>query len=101
MATPALGTSAYLRTYDPVNGVAPTPARRIIQDIDRVFYSCRAIHEAKGAYVPDLANRSGHRKRERRSSNWGGKRERKIPNHWLLDAMAGDSGSVDDDDTKS
>ncbi len=61
LTTPKEGSRAYDRIFHPVTGVAPT-SDRIIQDIDRVFTSKRKIFAAKGAHVPGLANRTGHRK---------------------------------------
>ena len=62
--TPKLGTSAYLRVFDPAIGVAPHPDR-IKQDIKKVTHARKEIHKTKGAYIPGLA-----------SSNHGSKRTR-------------------------
>ena len=78
-ATPKLGTSAYLRIYDPVSGKAPLPCR-IVQDMHKVVNALKVINKAKGVYVPGLAGGriSGGRNEKRKagektSNNHGGK----------------------------
>ena len=61
-ATPKEIDQSIFRLVTPdESGVVPTSCR-IIQDIDRVDYSLHEIMKAKGAVVPGLAERSGHRK---------------------------------------
>ena len=90
LATPRLGAIAYKRIVHPETGVAPS-SKRIIDDCERVWTSCRPILEARGAFVPGLADRRGHRKTQKGNTGrnkHGGKREK-------LDAR--DFITVDDD----
>ena len=78
IATPKAGTKAYLRIFDPENGVAPIP-ERILQDHEQVFHAVVEIAKENGKVVPDM----NIRVRKRReagiySGKWGGKRERML-----------------------
>ena len=64
LATPRLGAIAYKRIVHPETGVAPT-SERIIEDCERVWTSCCPILEHRGVFVPDLADRRGHRKTQK------------------------------------
>ncbi len=54
LTTPKCGRSAYLRIWDPENGVGPS-TKRIVQDIRKVVDAMVLIHKHKGAFVPDIA----------------------------------------------
>lgn len=62
MATPRLCSENYRRVMDPdpYIGVAPS-AKRIVQDFDGVWIAMKIICDAKGCYVPGLAERTGRR----------------------------------------
>ena len=98
MTTPKEGSRAYNRIFDPVTGVAPTPSR-IVEDIDRVFASKRVVFKARGAHVPGLANRSGHRKPPGRTGRnpWGGKRQKKAASYFLFGGEEGEESEWCDD----
>ena len=67
LATPKEVTRAFLRIWDPANGVAPS-SRRILEDVKKVLTSVSSIVEAKGKIVPGLVNCNGHRT-PRKSTN--------------------------------
>ena len=58
-------------------GVGP-PSKRIIQDIKKVVFAMKQIHTAKGAFVPDLAQRPGdrHIMNTLKSKIWGGEEDK-------------------------
>ena len=60
LGTPKEITRAFLRIWDPTNGVAP-PSKRILEDVKKILTSLEAIVEANGKIVPGLVNRNGHR----------------------------------------
>ncbi|EJK60291.1 hypothetical protein THAOC_19380 [Thalassiosira oceanica] len=62
MATPRLCSENYRRVMDPdpYIGVAPS-AKHIVQDFDGVWIAMKIICDAKGCYVPGLAERTGRR----------------------------------------
>jgi hypothetical protein len=79
LSCPKRGRSAYLRIWDPVNGVGPS-SKRIIQDTKKVVDAMRIIKDAKGAFVDGLAQRPGKRHivSSIPSNIRGGKRVKKI-----------------------
>jgi hypothetical protein len=79
LSCPKRGRSAYLRIWDPVNGVGPS-SKRIIQDTHKVVDAMGIINVAKGAFVDGLAQRPGKRHivSSVPSNIRGGKREKKI-----------------------
>lgn len=79
MTTPKLGSRALDRIFDPIHGVAPTPDR-IVEDIEGVWKNMMIIYKNDGAHVPNLCNRTGHRKEAGRTGKgkWGGPREKGV-----------------------
>ena len=55
IATPKKGTSAYIRIFDTIGGVAPS-SERIISDTHDVLTSINYIVEAEGCIIPDVKN---------------------------------------------
>ena len=63
MATPKTVSKAIRRLWDPINGGVPS-SERIVQDIQRCSQDhVKQVIEAKGAIVPGIGSRNGHRKR--------------------------------------
>ena len=79
-STPNRLDSAYMRLVDPANGTeygSPTSGR-IIQDITRCLTKhLLAVIDAKGAVVPGLGSRTGHRYVPG-VEKWGGRREKSL-----------------------
>ena len=90
-STPKRISSSYHRLTDPEDGIVPTPSR-IMQDINRVLVSMEKVREARGCII-DESCRSGRRYEEKGDddnsstiirTNWGGKREKKSQESYLL-----------------
>ena len=79
LKTPKQGASSYTRIWNPTNGGVAPPSNRIIQDIKKVVAAMKQIGAAKGAFVPNLAQRPGDRHiiNQLNSKIWGGKRTKK------------------------
>jgi hypothetical protein len=99
MATPKLGTNAYLRVLE------GTPSsKRIIQDVNKVLESMKAIYDAKGCLVAGLGDRNGVRRVLNGDSNnkRGGIRVKDLnlydpKNYWLHpDAQTGIQVKLED-----
>jgi hypothetical protein len=60
LTTPKRSRSAYLRIWDPENGVGPA-SKRIVQDIRKVVDAMVLIHKHNDVFVPDIAQRPGDR----------------------------------------
>ena len=61
ISTPKIGTSSYLRIFDPSTGVAPI-SERIVQDTKRLLESIKRIINPKGTIILDYNNRNGKRR---------------------------------------
>ena len=57
MATPKLGTNAYLRVLK-----GSPSSKRIVQDVNKVLESMKEIYDAKGCLVEGLGDRNGIRR---------------------------------------
>jgi hypothetical protein len=57
MATPKLGTNAYLRVLE-----GSPSSKRIVQDVNKVIESMKEIYDAKGCLVEGLGDRNGVRR---------------------------------------
>ena len=76
LKTPAKARDAYMRVFDPIDGVSP-PSNRIDQDVTKSIDALVKIAEAKGAYVEGLATQHrGHRYEAVEKKKAGGKRTR-------------------------
>ena len=103
-ATPKEVSRVYRRIFHPKTGVSPLP-ERIVQDVHKAVNAMKVIHQAKGAFVPGLAGGRVPGQRhtateERTSSNWGGKRVKKILEELDNSAMHADLRSLLDDPTR-
>ena len=79
ISAPKVGTSSYIRIFDPSTGVAPV-SERIVQDTKGILESIKSIIHAKGTIMPDYNNRTGIRRESngKKSTNLGGARKRKL-----------------------
>jgi hypothetical protein len=99
VATPKLGTNAYLRVLK-----GSPSSKRIIQDVNKVLESMKAIYDAKGCLVEGLGDRNGVRRvfKADTNSKQGGKRVRSMhlydsKHYWLHpDAQTGIQVKLED-----
>ncbi len=77
LKTPAKARNAYMRVFDPKDGVSP-PSNRIAQDVKKSIEALVSIAKAEGAYVEGLATQHrGHRYEVVEKKKAGGPRTRK------------------------
>ena len=88
-ATPLTIVSGIRRIYnDPTCSNVPC-SKRIVQDCEKALTAFGAVYEHRGAMVPGLANRNGHRNiaAGRNTAGWGGVRVKNLlvseVNRWL------------------
>ena len=79
-STPSTIVSGIRRIYNNATGSDVPSSKRIVQDCKKALVSFGVVYEHRGAMVPGLANRNGHRNiaAGRNTSAWGGVRVKNL-----------------------